>query len=54
MRRNHSTEKNYYGADAADRPPPRHRRPETQNHVRERANQNESKETTQAAAHYSN
>ena len=47
---NHSTEKCYYGATAANRPPPRHTRPERQNQVKERANQNDSKETTQAAA----
>ena len=47
---NHSTEKCYYGSNAANRPPPRHRRPEKQNHVQERANQNDSNETTQAAA----
>ena len=50
---NHSTEKCYYGANAANaanRPPPRHKRPEKQNQVQERANQNDSNETTQAAA----
>ena len=47
---NYSTEKCYYRANAANRPPPRHRRPERQNQVQERANQNDSKETTQAAA----
>ena len=35
---NHSTEKCYFGANAANRPPPRHRRPERQNQVPERAN----------------
>ena len=48
--RNHSTEECYYGANAANRPPPRHKRPERQNQVQERASQNNSKETTQAAA----
>ena len=47
---NHSTEKCYFGANAAHRPPPRHRRPERQNQVQERANQSNSKETFQAAA----
>ena len=32
---NHSAEKYYYGANAANRPSPRHRRPEGQNHVQE-------------------
>ena len=43
---NHSTEKCYHGANAANRPPRRQRR---QNQVQERANQNDSNETTQAA-----
>ena len=47
---NHSTEKRYFGANAANRPPPRHRRPERQNQVQERANQSDSNETPQAAA----
>ena len=47
---NHSREKCYHGANAANRPPPRQRRPETQNQVQEIANQNDSNETTQAAA----
>ena len=47
---NHSTEKCYFGANAANRPPPRHRRPEKQNQVSERANQSDSKELPQAAA----
>ena len=46
---NHSTEKCYFGANAANRPPPRHRRPERQNQVQERANQNDSNESNQAA-----
>ena len=47
---NPSTERCYHGANAANRPPPRQRRPERQNQVQERANQNDSNETTQAAA----
>ena len=47
---NCSTEKCYFGANAANRPPPRHRRPERQNQVPERANQNDSNEAPQAAA----
>ena len=47
---NHSTEKGYYGANAANRPPPRHKRRERQNQVQKRANQNDSNETNQAAA----
>ena len=47
---NHSTEKCYHGADAANRLPLRQRRPEGQNQVQERANQNEPNETIQAAA----
>ena len=47
---NHSTEKSYYGANAANRPPPRHKRRESQNQVKERANQNDSNETTQFGA----
>ena len=47
---NHSTEKCHFGANAANRPPPRHRRPERQNQVPERANQNDSNEAPQAAA----
>ena len=47
---NHSPEKCYNGANAANRPPPRHRRPERQNQVQEIANQNDSNETIQAAA----
>ena len=46
----HSTENCYHGANAANRPPPRQRRPERQNQVQERANQKNSNETTQAAA----
>ena len=47
---NHSAEKCYHGANAANRPPPRQRKPERQNQVQGRANQKESNETTQAAA----
>ena len=47
---NDSTEKCYFGANAANRPPPRHRRPERQNQVQEKANQNDSNESNQAAA----
>ena len=47
---NHATENCYFGANAANRPPPRHRRPERQNQVPERANQSDSNEAPQAAA----
>ena len=47
---NHSTEKCYFGANAANRPPPWHRRPERQNQVSRRANQSDTKEAPQAAA----
>ena len=47
---NPSTVKCYFGANAANRPPPRHRRPERQNLVPERANQSDSYEAPQAAA----
>ena len=47
---NHTTEKCYFGANAANRPPPRHRRPERQNQVPDRANQSDSNEAPQAAA----
>ena len=47
---NHSAERCYHGANATNRPPPRQRRPERQNQVQERANQNDSKEINQAAA----
>ena len=49
-KRNLSTERWYQVANAANRPPLRQRRPERQNQVQERANQNDSNETTQAAA----
>ena len=48
---NHSKEKNYFGANAANRPPPRYTRPERQNYVSERANQSDTNEAPQAAAH---
>ena len=47
---NHSTERCYHGANAANRPPPRQRRPERQNQVHERANQNDSNENSQVVA----
>ena len=47
---NHSTEKCCFGANAANRPPPRHRRPERQNQVPVRANQSDSNEAPQATA----
>ena len=47
---NHSTERCYFGVNAANRPPPRHRRPERQNQVPERANQSDTNEAPQAAA----
>ena len=46
----HSTEKCYFGANAANRQPPRHRRPEKQNQISERANQSDNNEAPQAAA----
>ena len=49
-KRNHSTERCYYGANAANRRPPRQRRPERQNQVQERAIQNDSIENSQAVA----
>ena len=48
---NHSTEKCYFGANGANRPPSRHRRPERQNRVSERANQSDTNEAPPAAAH---
>ena len=47
---NHSTEKGYFGTNAANRPPPRHRRPERPNEASERANQTDTNEAPQAAA----
>ena len=46
----HSTERCYHGANAANRPPPRQRIPERQNQVQERAVQNDSNENSQAVA----
>ena len=39
---NHSTERCYHGANAANRPPPRQRRSERQNQVQERSVQDDS------------
>ena len=47
---NHSTEKCYYGANAANRPPSRQRGPERENHVQKRANHKDSNDSTQAIA----
>ena len=47
---NHSTEKCYHGANAANRPPPRQRRPERQKQVQERVNQNDSNENIHSEA----
>ena len=47
---NHSTERCYQGANAANRPPPRPRRSERQNQVQERAIQKDSNENSQAVA----
>ena len=49
-RTNHSTERCYLGANAANRPPPRHRRPEGQNQAQKRNTQNKSDGNAQAAA----
>ena len=49
-RTNHSTEKYYLGANAANRPPPRIRRPEEQNQVQQRNAQSNSGGNVQAAA----
>ena len=49
-RTNHSTEKCYLGANAANRPPTRNRRPEGQNQVQQRNAQNNSDGNVQAAA----
>ena len=48
-RTNHSTEKGYLGANAANRPPPRNRRPEGQNQSQQKNAQNNSDENVQAA-----
>ena len=47
---NHSTKKGYFGANAANRLPPRHRRPERQNQASEGANQSDTNEAPQATA----
>ena len=49
-RTNHSTERCYLGANAANRPPPRNRRPEGQNQAQQRNPQNNSDGNVQAAA----
>ena len=49
-RTNHSTEKCYFGANAANRPPPRNRRPEGQNHVQQRNAQSNLDGNVQATA----
>ena len=49
-RTNHSTEKCYLGGNAANRPPPRNRRPEGQNQVQRRNAKNNSDGNVQAAA----
>ena len=49
-RNNHSTEKCYLGANAANRPPPRNRRPEGQNQGQQNNAQSNSDGNVQAAA----
>ena len=49
-RANHSTERCYLGANAANRPPPRNRRPEGQNQAQQRNTQKNSDGNFQAAA----
>ena len=49
-RNNHSTEKCYFGANAANRPPPRNRRPEGQNQGQQNSAQSNSNGNFQAAA----
>ena len=49
-RTNHSTERCYLGANAANRPPPRNRRPEGQNQAQQRITQNNSDGNVQDAA----
>ena len=49
-RTNHSTEKCYLRANAANRPPPRNRQPEEQNHVQQRIAQSNLDGNVQAAA----
>ena len=50
----HSPDKCYFGANAANRSPPWHRRPERRNQVPEKANQSDSNEAPQAVAQNSN
>ena len=47
---NHSTVECYFGANAANRPPPRNRRPEGQNQVQQRNSQSDSDGNVQASA----
>ena len=49
-RPNHSTERCYLAANAANRPPPRNRRPEGQNQAQQRNTQNNSDGNVQAVA----
>ena len=49
-RTNHSTEEGYLGANAANRPPPRNRRPEGQNQSQQNNAQNNSDRNVQTAA----
>ena len=49
-RTNHSTERCYLGANAANRPPPRNRRPEGQNQAQQRNTQNNSDGNVQDVA----
>ena len=49
-RTNHSTERCYLGANAANRPPPKNRRPEGQNQAQQRNTQNGSDGNVQAVA----
>ena len=53
-RTNHSTERCYLGANAANRPPPRNRRLEGQNQAQQRNTQNNSDGNVQAAAQHLN
>ena len=47
---NHSTEKGYFGASAANRLPARQRKPDGQNQVQKRFNQSDSNESAEDAA----
>ena len=49
-RNDHSTEKGYLGANAANRPPPRNKRPEGQNQGQQNNAQSNSDSNVQAAA----